>query len=474
MREHWDNLRPNTKRALVVGGVGAALVLAMIYLVPDNRVRPTQTAEQIRAIINDSDTRSLSIEGLAAQLQNLRAELRKSAAERGDLTSQLEQAVRENQQGRLRNDQVEQRLKELEQRAAAPPPPPPAPPPAVMPPPAGPATTSPTPPTPSDQLAAPLPDTAGPGRRPGLPGGSRLASLGPVTAPVASPVVVPGPPPRDRSLGELFAEPTRSPPALGQPPSASGTQAGAAPLAIVSRTGPPPPVPPAAPMPEEGFYLPLGSVLQGHLVTGLDAATGKNASADPFPVLVQLDNLALLPNRFRADMRLCLVLMAGYGQLAAERAYLRGEKLSCIAHDGRVSEVPLKSYAAGEDGKAGLRGRVVTRDGQVIAKALMAGFLQGVSQALKPQSDVSISIDPSTGRINGGNAAASGAMVQGFGSAFAQIADYYIRLAEEVFPVIEVAAGRRIDVVVTDGGELGYADAFPPGSVNRAFKGSQP
>ena len=40
--------------------------------------------------------------------------------------------------------------------------------------------------------------------------------------------------------------------------------------------------------------------------------------------------------------------------------------------------------------------------------------------------------------------------------------------------MIEVAAGRRIDVVVTDGGELGYADAFPPGSVNRAFKGSQP
>ena len=37
-------------------------------------------------------------------------------------------------------------------------------------------------------------------------------------------------------------------------------------------------------------------------------------------------------------------------------------------------EAKLDSYAVGEDGKAGVRGRVVSKQGQIIAKSLMAGF----------------------------------------------------------------------------------------------------
>ena len=40
---------------------------------------------------------------------------------------------------------------------------------------------------------------------------------------------------------------------------------------------------------------------------------------------------------------------------------------------------------------------------------------------------------------------------QGVGKALDRLAQYYIKLAENTFPVIEVDAGRQIDVVITKG-----------------------
>ena len=52
--------------------------------------------------------------------------------------------------------------------------------------------------------------------------------------------------------------------------------------------------------------------------------------------------------------------------------YLRGETISCVREDGGVIETRLDSYAVGEDGKAGIRGRLVSKQGQLVAKSMMA------------------------------------------------------------------------------------------------------
>ncbi|MEC6096350.1 TrbI/VirB10 family protein [Enterobacter hormaechei] len=59
---------------------------------------------------------------------------------------------------------------------------------------------------------------------------------------------------------------------------------------------------------------------------------------------------------------------------------------SCVAK--------LDSYAVGEDGKAGVRGRVVSKQGQIIAKSLMAGFLGGVSEAFDVNPVPVVSTNP--------------------------------------------------------------------------------
>ena len=91
-------------------------------------------------------------------------------------------------------------------------------------------------------------------------------------------------------------------------------------------------------------------------------------------------SLFILPNLFTADVSECFLILSGYGDLGSERAYLRTEAISCVRRDGGAIEVPVDGYAVGEDGKAGVRGRVVSKQGAAIARAMQVSFLQGFSQ----------------------------------------------------------------------------------------------
>ncbi|NMU75841.1 conjugal transfer protein TraB, partial [Vibrio parahaemolyticus] len=99
---------------------------------------------------------------------------------------------------------------------------------------------------------------------------------------------------------------------------------------------------------DESIYLPSGSILTGVLINGMDAPTSQGARRDPFPSTLRIQKEAILPNRFRADVRECFLIVSGYGDLSSERAYLRGETFSCVRDDGGVIEAKLDSYAVGE------------------------------------------------------------------------------------------------------------------------------
>lgn len=193
-------------------------------------------------------------------------------------------------------------------------------------------------------------------------------------------------------------------------------------------------------------YLPSGMFGQAVLLAGLDAPTGGQAQSNPQPVLLQLRDPAILPNEFRYDWAKCLVTGAGYGDLSSERGFIRLESLSCVAADGKVLDVPLKGYVVGEDGKAGMRGRLVSKQGQVLGNALLAGVVAGIGTGLERSSTIqSISPLGSTTTTKPGHEFASG-IGAGVGHALDRLADYYIRLADKMFPVIEIDAGRVVDV----------------------------
>lgn len=207
-------------------------------------------------------------------------------------------------------------------------------------------------------------------------------------------------------------------------------------------------------------YIPSGAFTRAILLGGLDAPTGGMSQRNPQPVLLRLMDNAVLPNFFRSRIKECFVVGAGYGDISSERAYIRTESLSCVMRDGTALDVAVKGYVTGEDGKAGMRGRLVSKQGQILANALMAGVASGIGHAFQ-QSATTVSVSPlgATSTVEPEKQLQAG-VGMGVGRALDRLAQYYISLAEKVFPVIEVDAGRTVDVVLTQGVALqGSLDA---------------
>jgi len=200
-------------------------------------------------------------------------------------------------------------------------------------------------------------------------------------------------------------------------------------------------------------FLPVGFT-RGVLLGGLDAPTGGQAQSNPHPVLIRLSDTSVLPNRVRGDYRDCFVIAAGYGDISSERAYLRTESLSCMRSDGAVLEVKIQGSVYGEDGKVGMRGRLVTKQGQILANALLAGVVSGIGHGLSTSAtEYSTSPLGTVASATGADALRAG-VGTGVGKALDRLAQYYIKLAENTFPIIEVDAGREIDVVITKGSRI--------------------
>ena len=204
-------------------------------------------------------------------------------------------------------------------------------------------------------------------------------------------------------------------------------------------------------------YIPAGSILTGTLITGADFPTGKGSYDNPTPSLIRLSKHAILPNRYTSDVRECFLLVGGRGELGSERAKLRGETLSCIRNDGGVIQTKLNSYVAGEDGKEGIKGRLVSKQGQLIARTMVAGFLSGMSEAFD-YSQVSVLSTTADNKVqyqkNFSTEAAKGGLATGMQNALDRVAQFYMDLADEMVPVVEINAGRQVDVVVITGTTL--------------------
>jgi conjugal transfer pilus assembly protein TraB len=198
-------------------------------------------------------------------------------------------------------------------------------------------------------------------------------------------------------------------------------------------------------------YVPAGSFVRVALLGGLDAPTGGQAQTNPHPILMRTQDNAFLPNRYRFEIKECFILASSYGDISSERAFGRLENLSCVRRDGRAVDIPVKGYVVGEDGKAGMRGRLISKQGQVLANALLAGIGSGIGQAFQNSSSTqSISPLGTTSTVNQGQQLQNG-ISSGVGKALDRLSKYYIDLAEKLFPVIEIDAGRTVEVVFTKG-----------------------
>ncbi|MEM2073603.1 MAG: TraB/VirB10 family protein [Nitrososphaeria archaeon] len=206
-------------------------------------------------------------------------------------------------------------------------------------------------------------------------------------------------------------------------------------------------------------YLLLPSFMEATLLSGLDAPAISKGEAHPVPVLLRVKTPAILPNRVKANLKGCFVIAEGLGNLATERADLRLVSLSCIDYQGRaVIDQKIKGFVVDNDGKIGLRGRVVSKMGSVIARSLLAGLLSGFGSSIASQAQ-SVSISPSgtLTTIEPGKALQAG-LGTGIQNSLQEIARFYLDLAKQTIPVIEVLPTRNVTVIISEGVELQLKD----------------
>jgi len=212
---------------------------------------------------------------------------------------------------------------------------------------------------------------------------------------------------------------------------------------------------------DTSVLIPAGSIVEAVIIAGMDAPTNQSAKRSPFPALMRVKTEALLPNRFKADIRECFLIASGYGDMGSERAYLRGETISCISEEGGAIEARFDSFSVGEDGKTGIRGRLVTKNGALIANAMLAGFGEGLASAFDVSVVPTISTDSTENvgfqKIMSDEALQKGA-IGGAKSAMSRIADYYLDMAENITPVIEIDAGRVVSFITTKGISLKFSN----------------
>jgi conjugal transfer pilus assembly protein TraB len=199
-------------------------------------------------------------------------------------------------------------------------------------------------------------------------------------------------------------------------------------------------------------YLPP-SFMEATLLSGLDAPAVGKGEAHPVPVLLRVKAPAILPNKVKANLKGCFVIAEGVGNLASERADLRLVSLSCIDKKGRaVIDQKIKGFVVDSDGKIGLRGRVVSKMGAILARSLIAGIFSGLGQAVSMQG---MYYYPTTGSmIIKPEEIARTTFATGIMQATANLQKFYLDLAAQTIPVVEVQPTRNVTLVISEGVNL--------------------
>ena len=208
-------------------------------------------------------------------------------------------------------------------------------------------------------------------------------------------------------------------------------------------------------------YLPP-SFMEATLLSGITAPATTEAKGNPIPVLLRIRDLAVLPNQVKANLKGCFVIGEAVGNLADERAHVRLVNLSCVAKNGSaVIDEKIKGFIVDEDGKVGLKGRVVSKMGAVVARAALAGLFGGIGEGVSMASFNVVASPEGTStflsKTDLENIAKAG-LGRGISQATQELQKFYMELARQTLPVVEVGATKKVTLVVSEGVNLEIKD----------------
>ncbi len=205
-------------------------------------------------------------------------------------------------------------------------------------------------------------------------------------------------------------------------------------------------------------WLPAGSHASAVIIAGADAPAGVGSQTDPRPVVMRVTDKAISAANAagitkKSDITGCTITGEARGDLSSERVYIRLLTMTCDNPQG-IIEVNVRGFAAGT-GKAGIRGPVISREGDLLARSFAAGALSGfgdaASTAFAPQEFLLNNSNTSESDASRFGSSVKAGLAGGVGTAGSKLADYYIERAEQYQPVVSLKGGTRIEVVFLEG-----------------------
>jgi conjugal transfer pilus assembly protein TraB len=198
-------------------------------------------------------------------------------------------------------------------------------------------------------------------------------------------------------------------------------------------------------------WIPSGSFSDAVLIEGADANASVTGQQETRPVTIRLQGKVQMPNNHEYDMDGCFVVGEIWGDISSERGEVRTKSVSCVLKNGKHVDMPFDGHVSYQ-GKGGIKGTPVMRNGKIVGYAGAAGVLSGIGEGIKAASTPTVGIGATA------STSAEDVFKQGFGGGASKAADtlsqYWIKRAEQYHPIIDIGAGNRITVVFQKGFRL--------------------
>ena len=202
-------------------------------------------------------------------------------------------------------------------------------------------------------------------------------------------------------------------------------------------------------------YLPV-AIMPATLLNAIYAKTGGDAASNPQPVFLRISMPAILPNNVKKNLKGCFVVAEGTGDLSTERVDMRTKLISCIDFAGKaVIEEKLEGAVYDSDGVLGISGKVVAKFGSNLARTALAGFIGGFGElaSQSAQTTVTDTTGNQTQQLDS-KQITTGALGSGLSNATSELEKFYLDLARQSMPVVEILPGKKVDIGVFKGTEL--------------------
>ena len=198
-------------------------------------------------------------------------------------------------------------------------------------------------------------------------------------------------------------------------------------------------------------YIPAGSFLRSIVLGGMMAGAGTESQAEPRPMLLRVLDFSQLPNKVRRNVKDCTITAAGFGDISSQRAFIRTHKMSCIMQDNTVFEEKIHAYIAGDDSMSGVHGTVIRNEFSMVQNAFLSGLATSGGNVIQ-QSLGSVSTSPlGSVKTNSKGDMAASLLAGGLSGSASELQKYFVDLARQHHPIIEVTPGQEVTVVLLEG-----------------------